>query len=187
MISLPLNLSWRRPLSYRNQSIDLRSNSLDWFLYDNGLHHERVKCFQNLWGNVSSYMQQKSFSKLVSIRTKWRIVTTDIRIYNWESGNELPSSVLRIIKISKLLWPYCQYISYLFLIEFKFIWPSLLYGIYTSNDIFIFTRPRFFNKLIKSLSGILLYVPRLNRLCFYSSACCNNIFMLQESSDFINT
>ena len=34
---------WRRPLSYRNQSIDLRSESVDWFLYDNGLHHERVK------------------------------------------------------------------------------------------------------------------------------------------------
>ena len=29
-----LTLSWRRPLSYRNQS---------WFLYDNGLRHERVK------------------------------------------------------------------------------------------------------------------------------------------------
>ena len=27
-----MTLSWRRPLSYRN-----------WFLYDNGLHHERVK------------------------------------------------------------------------------------------------------------------------------------------------
>ena len=33
-----LTLSWRRPLWYRNQSIDL-----DWFLYDNGLSHERVK------------------------------------------------------------------------------------------------------------------------------------------------
>ena len=45
-----LTLSWRRPLSYRNQSIDLRSNglymitaSVKWFLYDNGLRHERVK------------------------------------------------------------------------------------------------------------------------------------------------
>ena len=38
-----LTLSWRRPLSYRNQSIDLRSKSMDWFLYDNGLLHERVK------------------------------------------------------------------------------------------------------------------------------------------------
>ena len=38
-----LTLSWQRPLSYRNQSIDLQSKSMDWFLYDNGLHHERVK------------------------------------------------------------------------------------------------------------------------------------------------
>ena len=40
-----LTLSWRRPLSYRNQSIDLLHKSMDWFLYDNGLRHERVKCF----------------------------------------------------------------------------------------------------------------------------------------------
>ena len=39
---LYLTLSWRRPLSYRNQSTDLYSKSMDWFLYDNGLRHERV-------------------------------------------------------------------------------------------------------------------------------------------------
>ena len=38
-----LTLSWRRPLSYRKQSIDLPSKSMDWFLYDNGLRHEKVK------------------------------------------------------------------------------------------------------------------------------------------------
>ena len=38
-----LTLSWRRPWSYRNQSIDLRRKSMDWFLYDHGLRHERVK------------------------------------------------------------------------------------------------------------------------------------------------
>ena len=38
-----LTLSWRMPLSYRNQSIDLRNKSMNWFLYDNGLRHERVK------------------------------------------------------------------------------------------------------------------------------------------------
>ena len=32
-----------RPLSYRNQSIDLQSKSMDWFLYGNGLCLERVK------------------------------------------------------------------------------------------------------------------------------------------------
>ena len=39
---LKLTLLWRRPLSYRNQSIHLQSKSMDWFLYDNGLRHERV-------------------------------------------------------------------------------------------------------------------------------------------------
>ena len=38
-----LTPSWRGPLSYRNQSIDLQSKSMDWFLYDNSLCHERVK------------------------------------------------------------------------------------------------------------------------------------------------
>ena len=35
------------PLSYRNQSIDLQSKSMDWFLYDKGLLHERVKTNKN--------------------------------------------------------------------------------------------------------------------------------------------
>ena len=45
-ISSYLTPSWRRPLSYRNQSTDLLCKSMDWFLYDNGLCHERVKSFQ---------------------------------------------------------------------------------------------------------------------------------------------
>ena len=38
-----LTLSWRRSLLYRNHSIDLISKLTDWFLYDRGYHHERVK------------------------------------------------------------------------------------------------------------------------------------------------
>ena len=38
-----LTLSWRRSLSYRNQSIDLFCKSMDWFLYDRDLRYERVK------------------------------------------------------------------------------------------------------------------------------------------------
>ena len=38
-----LTLSWRRPISYRDQSIDLLRKSM--FLYDIGLRHERVKPF----------------------------------------------------------------------------------------------------------------------------------------------
>ena len=43
-----LTLSGRRSLSYRNQSIDLHPKSMDWFLYDNGLHVKRV--------NIKGYM-----------------------------------------------------------------------------------------------------------------------------------
>ena len=38
-----LTVSWRRPLSYRNQSIDFLLKSIDWFLYDNSFRHEKVK------------------------------------------------------------------------------------------------------------------------------------------------
>ena len=41
-LCLCLTLSWRRPLSYRNQSTDLLRKSVDWFLYENGPRHERV-------------------------------------------------------------------------------------------------------------------------------------------------
>ena len=37
-IHATINSFVRRQLSYRNQS-DLRSKSMDWFLYDNGLRH----------------------------------------------------------------------------------------------------------------------------------------------------
>ena len=42
-IEATLTFSIQRPLSYRNQSIDLGSKSMGWFLYDNGLGLGRVK------------------------------------------------------------------------------------------------------------------------------------------------
>ena len=39
---LLLTLSWRRSLTYRNQSVDSQSKSVDWILYDRDLRHERV-------------------------------------------------------------------------------------------------------------------------------------------------
>ena len=48
-INFCLTLSWRRPILYRNQSIDLRSKSMDWFLYDIGLRHERDKKEKNVF------------------------------------------------------------------------------------------------------------------------------------------
>ena len=43
-----LTLLWWRSLSYRNQSIDLESKSMDWFLPDRDLLHERVHHFLEL-------------------------------------------------------------------------------------------------------------------------------------------
>ena len=43
-----LTLSWRRFPSYRNQSIDLQSKSVNWFLYDRKLRHERVNQFHGV-------------------------------------------------------------------------------------------------------------------------------------------
>ena len=42
IVKLCLTHSWRRSLPYRNQSIDLQGKSMDWFLYDKSIHHERV-------------------------------------------------------------------------------------------------------------------------------------------------
>ena len=52
-----LTLSRRRPISYRNQSIDLQSKSMDCFLYDIGLRHERVKLLEFIQSVGGTHMQ----------------------------------------------------------------------------------------------------------------------------------
>ena len=61
-----LTLSWRRPLSYRNQSTDLLHKSMDWFLY-NGLRHERVKWHSGL---NAAHHAKKSISPLQNVHLK---------------------------------------------------------------------------------------------------------------------
>ena len=61
---LALTLSWRRSLSYRSQSIDLQSKSMDWFLYYSDLRHERVKGGLN-WNSYTldaHYIAMKSMN-----------------------------------------------------------------------------------------------------------------------------
>ena len=41
-----LTLSWRRSLSYRNQSTDFLGKSIDWFLYNKDPRYERVNWMQ---------------------------------------------------------------------------------------------------------------------------------------------
>ena len=53
-MDIVLILSWRRPLSYRNQSIDLLCKWMDWFLYD------RASVMKELKYTASIYQQDIS-------------------------------------------------------------------------------------------------------------------------------
>ena len=65
-IKYNLTLSWRRLLSYKNQLIDLLRKSVDWFLYDNGLRHERVNIT-----NKSGSCQWLFLTKYDTIASPW--------------------------------------------------------------------------------------------------------------------
>ena len=60
-----LTFSWRRLLSYRNQSIDFLCKSMDWFLYDNGLRHERVKITVLQCRRLRWVFFQKNYQRLL--------------------------------------------------------------------------------------------------------------------------
>ena len=70
-----LTLSWRRFLSYRNQSIDLQYKSMDWFLYHRNFRRcERVKYRDSL---VQSNIEDTI--TMCEICTKLAIKTPELR------------------------------------------------------------------------------------------------------------
>ena len=87
-----LTLLWRRPLSYRNQSIDLLGKSMDWFLDDNGLHHERVKLGKK-W--------RKMLSPLYSLNFKNIILFLNRGLYFFSNGHirNVVSTLPNVVKI----------------------------------------------------------------------------------------
>ena len=71
-----LTLSWRRFLSYRNQSVDLLRQSMGWFLYDKGLRHERVK---GLTSNEYNVKDSFDFAKeILQQNSDWFMASLDI-------------------------------------------------------------------------------------------------------------
>ena len=94
---IDLTLSWRRPLSYRNQPIDLRSKSMDWFLYDNGLRHKRVKSHNHtnlfvwLWLDIHSDVNYQLMETMILIKTyshfTFRFRACFEQGVSWHSGN----------------------------------------------------------------------------------------------------
>ena len=57
-LQLSLTLSWRRALSYKNQSIDFVCKSVDCFLYERDLRHERNSIITVRLG-ISEYFSQE--------------------------------------------------------------------------------------------------------------------------------
>ena len=56
--------SLRRTLSYRIQSIDLHSKSIDWCLYDRDLHHEKFNAWlSEAYLRLSTKIYNKTFCK----------------------------------------------------------------------------------------------------------------------------
>ena len=78
------DISWRRPLSYRNQSIDSLGKPMDWFLYDNGLRYERDNndSWMNrstkwipwiIWSCCSDFFQKSPLrDTVIEIRSKYK-------------------------------------------------------------------------------------------------------------------
>ena len=83
-----LPLSWRRTISYRNQSIALQSKSMDWFLYDNGLRHERVNsniCWLHLRILILKQLPAFTCSKFVR-KTNQAVKIVQSQLQNISSG-----------------------------------------------------------------------------------------------------
>ena len=68
--SVNLTLSWRRAL-YRNQSIDLLRKSMDRFLYDNGLSHERVNFHEKLKNLILNGNSKRELKQNCKIKRVW--------------------------------------------------------------------------------------------------------------------
>ena len=86
---LSLTLSWRRPLSYKNQSIDLLCKSMDWFPYDNGARHESVK--QNFIAPFTTQSPRVSGTHLINLgRMKdWLDFRAILWFWTWDPGLEI--------------------------------------------------------------------------------------------------
>ena len=69
-----LTLSWRRSPSYRNQSIGLHSTSVDWFLYNRDVLHERDTFHANIIKvmTIPSSIFSQLHSHRMEKKEKWK-------------------------------------------------------------------------------------------------------------------
>ena len=119
----PLTLSWRKPLSYRNQSINLLRKSMDWFLYDNGLRHERFKKHNimleyevNIFENSMQYCRKNFKYRKKRTNNKIRTLPAEVchRIFHTskigEMGANLSANVTYLRNCSSSYTVYQKYV-----------------------------------------------------------------------------
>ena len=99
-----LTLSWRRALSYRNQSIDLQSKLIDWFLYNNGLCHERVNRHCNVFIKSSAKSNRLLHTNISIHVSHWFLawIASPFFLINGMSVS-CPSRFSQLIRIGKNL------------------------------------------------------------------------------------
>ena len=88
-----ITLSWRRSLSKRNQSIDLQSKSMDWFLYNNGLRHERLKQLGSNYYRISKFSPSFFQGQDIQVSVKVNIFKGLTKHFNRD-----------VVIFSKIIW-----------------------------------------------------------------------------------
>ena len=104
--SLLLTFSGRRSLSYRNQSIDLYSKSMDWFLHDRDLLPERGKNFCKIFSQVICFF-------LFDCKTYQIAVSLFLTLLKIRSRYNEPTIKLRVLDSHTLSWILMKYPIYL--------------------------------------------------------------------------
>ena len=74
MVRTGLTLSLRRSLSYKNQSLDLQSKSMDWSLYDSDHRHNRTRVVTQKELQLSVPDRRKFPSFMTRVRLELMIV-----------------------------------------------------------------------------------------------------------------
>ena len=89
-----MTVPWRRSLSYRNQASDRQSKSINWFLYDRDLRHQRV--------NGVSINQIVQFS--ISLECIKKLLYISIS----DTANSFLEATVKYFKLVKLIWYFCM-------------------------------------------------------------------------------
>ena len=103
-----LTLSRRKSLSYRNQSIDLKRKSMEWFLYGKNLCHERVKEHQkagaakNILSRIFERLNSCKQARLIQLMCSSRKLNMSIKTI---------TDSVRIRHVILLSWHKISYIS----------------------------------------------------------------------------